>query len=157
MTADNAVQSSDDITPAPPPETSQFDFWLGEWNVAWEGGSGTNTIRSTFGGFVVEEQFRGENPLLQGMSMSVYNPQLGKWQQTWVDDQGSYIALTGEFTNSRMILATERTMNEQRVLLRMVFYNIAANQLDWNWERSNDGGHTWQLLWHIHYTRKQAA
>jgi len=26
---------------------------------------------------------------------------------------------------------------------------------DWNWERSDDGGATWQVNWNIHYTRKK--
>jgi hypothetical protein len=155
MTTNDAQQSSTEV--APPPETHEFDFWLGEWGVTWEGGAGTNSIRSTLGGHVVEEQFRGANPPLQGMSVSVYNPQLGKWQQTWVDDQGSYLALAGGFKEDKMVLAMERMQNNRLVSMRMVFYNITANQLDWNWERSEDGGQTWQLMWHIQYTRKQAA
>jgi hypothetical protein len=37
----------------------------------------------------------------------------------------------------------------------MVWYNIASDQLDWNWERSEDEGTTWTILWQIHYQRKQ--
>jgi hypothetical protein len=37
---------------------------------------------------------------------------------------------------------------------RMVWYNIEADQIDWNWERSNDGGTTWRVLWQIHYQKK---
>jgi hypothetical protein len=37
---------------------------------------------------------------------------------------------------------------------RMVFKNITANELDWSWERSLDGGKTWQVMWPIHYKRK---
>src|SRR5262245_4114943 len=125
MTASDTQQSSADF--ASPPETSQFDFWLGEWDVAWEGGSGTNTIRLLFGGHVVEEQFRSENPPFHGMSLSVYNSQQRKWQQTWVDNQGGYLVLDGQYTNNRMILAMQRTIDERLIDMRMVFYNIAAD------------------------------
>jgi len=40
------------------------------------------------------------------------------------------------------------------VKLRMVFYNIAADSLDWDWERSDDDGASWTLQWRLHYRRK---
>ena len=43
--------------------------------------------------------------------------------------------------------------NGQPILQRMLFYNIRADSLDWNWERSDDGGQTWKTLWKIHYER----
>jgi hypothetical protein len=157
MTASSPQQESSDVPPAPPPEARQFDFWIGEWDVVWQGGSGTNVIRSTLGGHVIEEQFRSEAPPLHGMSVSVYNPQLRKWQQTWVDNHGSYLDLIGEYQDGAMSLGMKRIVNGQPVRMRMLFYNIATDQLDWNWERSDDDGRTWQLLWQIHYTRKQPA
>ena len=27
------------------------------------------------------------------------------------------------------------------------------NEFDWSWERSTDGGATWNVIWPIHYTR----
>jgi len=36
----------------------------------------------------------------------------------------------------------------------MVCYNITADEFDWNWERSDDGGNTWRVLWKIKYKRK---
>jgi hypothetical protein len=36
----------------------------------------------------------------------------------------------------------------------MVWYDIQENKLEWNWERSDDNGQTWRVLWQIHYTRK---
>lgn len=35
----------------------------------------------------------------------------------------------------------------------MVWYNISKNEIDWNWERSDDEGKTWAVKWKIHYTR----
>jgi hypothetical protein len=37
----------------------------------------------------------------------------------------------------------------------MVWKNITANELDWSWEASHDGGKTWQVQWPIHYKSKQ--
>jgi len=91
---------------------------------------------------------------LQGLSVSTYNMQLGKWQQTWVDNSGSYLDFVGEFAAGKMILSREATLAGQPILQRMVWYNIAEQSLDWNWERSTDDGETWQIMWHIHYQRK---
>ena len=49
----------------------QFDFWLGEWDAVWEGGSGTNRVAMGFDGKVVQENFNA--PDLIGMSVSVYD------------------------------------------------------------------------------------
>jgi hypothetical protein len=53
-------------SPAPPscstPEHRQFDFWVGEWDVAMPDGkhAGVNTITREHGGCLVREQWRGE-------------------------------------------------------------------------------------------------
>ena len=41
-----------------------------------------------------------------------------------------------------------------RSLQRIVFYNIGADELYWNWERSVDGGESRQVQWQIHSARK---
>jgi hypothetical protein len=73
-----------------PAEARQFDFWIGDWDAHWgDGARGTNIIRAVLDDAVILENFDGRpgTPLL-GMSVSVYNAALGKWQQTWVDNQG---------------------------------------------------------------------
>jgi hypothetical protein len=134
----------------------QFDFWLGEWDVAWEGGRGTNLIRRILDDKVIEENFDGrpgEN--LIGRSVSVYQPARG-WLQTWVDNQGSYLDFTGGWEDGRMILARAAVVQGQPCRQRMVWYHLAADEFDWNWERSDDAGATWRVLWKIHYQRRRA-
>jgi hypothetical protein len=52
-----------------------------------------------------------------------------------------------------MILQREAIRNGEKILQRMVWKNISANELDWSWESSADGGKTWQVNWPIHYKR----
>ncbi len=139
-----------------PPEAHQFDFWIGTWNVEWgEGKRGTNVIQAALDDAVIVENFDGRpGTSLRGISVSTYNTQLGTWQQTWVDNQGSYLDFTGEFKDGRMILQRRAALNGALFLQRMVWYNLTPDQLDWNWERSDDGGQTWQVLWSLHYTRQ---
>jgi hypothetical protein len=138
-----------------PPEARQFDFWLGDWALTWGGDQrGTNVITSIMDGRVILENFSAlpQSPLV-GMSVSVYNAALGKWQQTWVDNNASYLDFTGEYRDGRMMLQRTARQNGVEFSQRMVWYNIEAEALDWNWERSDDKGATWRTLWHIHYTR----
>ena len=138
-----------------PPE-QQFDFWLGAWDVSWSGAQhGTNIVTRTFAGNVIQENFNAQPAqAFQGMSVSVYNSKIHQWQQTWVDTDGNYWHFTGNYLNDQMVLATDDIIDGKSVKLRMIFYNIRVNELDWRWERSNDGGLTWDLKWQIHYQRK---
>ncbi len=93
---------------------------------------------------------------LRGRSFSVYVPREHRWKQTWVDNEGGYLDFTGSLKNGEMILSREGTRPDgTRVLQRMVFKNIAADQFDWSWENSKDNGKTWQVIWPIHYQRKK--
>ena len=145
--------------PCTHPEARQFDFWIGEWDLVWgEGdntGTGTNIVTSEMDGCVIEENFTsdGEDPFI-GNSLSVYDTESKLWKQTWVDNQGNYLDFAGKFENGRMILQREKFEGGKKILQRMIWYNIAENSLDWNWEKSEDDGEKWILLWHIHYERK---
>jgi hypothetical protein len=105
------------------PGARQFDFWLGEWDLTWaEGGKGTNCIRAIMDDHVILEQFDGSPTVpFQGMSVSTYNSQLGKWQQTWVDNQGNYLDFTGGCQDGKMILSRTARVNGQDITQRMIF------------------------------------
>ncbi|KAA3597988.1 MAG: hypothetical protein DWQ06_12880 [Calditrichaeota bacterium] len=138
-------------------EAKQFDFWVGEWNLTWaDSGKGFNKVEKILGSCVIQENFDGlESTPLKGISVSTYNKNLKKWQQTWVDNSGAYLDFVGEFADGKMILAREFTGKEgKKIMQRMVWFNITKNTLNWNWERSLDEGKTWKPLWQIHYTRK---
>ena len=155
-----------DIPAAPPLadlplEAAQFDFWIGDWACAWEGGQGRNVVRKSLDGRVVLESFDGTPGMnLRGTSVSVFDGGLGKWRQTWVDNQGSYLDLTGGWEADApdgpcMILGTTRTVEGKTVHMRMIFANITADAFDWRWQAAEDHGVTWQDRWTIRYTRKK--
>jgi len=132
---------------------SQFDFWLGEWDCTWgEDGIGTNHVLQIMNDKVIQENFSA--PELKGMSVSVFDPERNLWCQTWVDNSGSYLDFTGGFENGKMILSRDAIVRGEACKQRMVWYNIEADQFDWNWERSDDGGDTWRVQWQIKYKRK---
>jgi hypothetical protein len=52
-----------------------------------------------------------------------------------------------------MVFEREFARDGKQIRQRMVFKNIRGNEFDWSWERSEDGGKTWQVQWPIHYKR----
>ncbi|MCC6499902.1 MAG: hypothetical protein IT313_06505 [Anaerolineales bacterium] len=132
---------------------NQFDFWLGEWDVTWgEDGKGTNRIERILDGKIIRENFDGGG--LQGLSFSAYDSERNLWCQTWVDNTGSYLDFTGKLDEEKMILSRDAIVKGEACKQRMVWYNIDTNRFNWNWERSDDGGVTWRVLWQIKYQRK---
>ena len=141
--------------PSPPAQNRQFDFWIGTWSLTWEGGTGTNTIRRECDGAVVVEDFAAQTgSALKGMSVSVFDARAGQWRQAWVDNQGSYLDFTGGLEGDRMVLSRKANVQGKDIVQRMVWYNIAQDTFDWNWERSDDEGKTWTVVWKIHYARR---
>lgn len=143
----------------PDPRATQFDFWLGAWDLTSGGKpAGTNSITRELDGAVVMEHFvSNKEGGLRGISVSVFNANTGQWQQTWVDNQGAYLDFTGGFHDGKMILQRHASKAGQEFLQRMVWYNITPDSLDWSWQRSDDSGTTWKTLWPIHYRRKAGS
>jgi len=131
---------------------NQFDFWLSDWDVAWgDDGKGTNRVERILDGKIIQEKFSA--PGLQGMSVSSYDPERNLWCQTWVDNNGTYLDFTGTLGDGKMILSRDAIVKGQACKQRMVWYDIRGDTLEWNWERSDDDGDTWRVLWQIHYRR----
>ena len=136
-----------------------FDFWIGDWDVSWRApdgsqGSGRNRIAKVLDGSVIEENFEetpdGKTPPLKGRSLSVLQKS-GVWKQAWVDNQGGYFSLTAQVDGDKRIFITDPVKDTAQ---RMVFHSIRKDALTWDWERSEDGGKTWKLLWRIDYRRR---
>jgi hypothetical protein len=133
-----------------------FDFWIGEWDCAFEGGHAVNTITREFGGKVLMERFRMDAPQRwSGMSVSVYDPDLELWRQTWVDESGSYWPFVGTLVGGDPSFATTEPVDGDQLHKRMVFSDITTDTLHWRWESSPDGA-AWTVNWALDYTRRAA-
>lgn len=146
------------------PET-QLDFWVGEWECTgrsrttpgkdeWTDTKATNSIKKILGGKVVEENFLMDG--FEGKSVSAYDARNRMWRQTWVDNSGGYIALTGSFADGKMTLSQVMGPSAPAGLqMRMVFSSITKDAFTWDWERTTDGGKSWELQWRLNYKRKK--
>ena len=149
---------------AGPQPADLFDFWLGDWDARWVNadgtrGSGRNHVARILDGRVLEERFEedagGSGPRLVGRSLSVRDA-AGTWRQAWADNQGGFFALHAEVEGERRLFVTDATTDAEgrRVAQRMVFHAIGADAFTWDWERTRDGGTSWQRLWRIEYRRR---
>lgn len=142
---------------------TEFDFWVGKWDLNWQYSDGTqgigvNHVEKILDGKVIQENFEakdaGPYQGFKGTSISVFNPNLKTWHQAWADNQGGYFDFTGEVSgDQRIFKATRQQSDGEEVNLRMRFYDIAENSMTWDWEQSRDGGKTWSLQWRIFYER----
>ncbi len=133
-----------------------LDFWLGRWTVSWTGGGhGTNTIRRILDGRVLEESFDGrdDSSHLIGRSLSVRDAADGRWRQTWVDSTGAYLDLAGVAIDGRIAFQRETIVNGVEVMQRMVWLDVTTDAFRWQWQRSQDGGASWDVAWEIAYQR----
>jgi hypothetical protein len=121
-----------------------LDFWIGEWDVRWDGGAGTNTITPELGGGVVLERF--ESPDLRGLSVSVHDGE--RWRQAWVDSNDTYLDFTGGWAGDEFELLHVR----DDACFRMRFTEIGPDSLVWLWEQRVAAA--WELKWRIDYARR---
>ncbi|MEW6738142.1 MAG: tetratricopeptide repeat protein [Acidobacteriota bacterium] len=140
------------------PEARQFDFWIGEWEVKTQDGRlvGNNSVQLILGDCVIYENWTGTGGG-SGKSFNLFNQNRGKWQQTWVDSQGSIIEFVeGEYRDNAMKFRAEiRTQDGNVTLRRLTFYNLDPNRVRQYSEISRDNGKNWQTEYDFYYYRKK--
>lgn len=138
-------------------DASTFDFWLGEWDCAFEGGHAVNVVTREHEGNVIVERFSADVPqAFSGTSVSVFTEHDGAWRQTWVDDAGCYWAFEGGLVDGNPSFGTPVPVDAEQLYKRMVFTDIGVDGFHWRWESSPDG-ETWTVNWEIDYRRRPSA
>jgi uncharacterized protein DUF1579 len=149
------------------PEYRQFDFWIGDWDLAvharsaptsdqWGEARGHQHVEAILGGCAIAEHFTADGPQTPwaGASYSSWQPALSQWRQTWVDDSGGYLAFRGGLEHGAMTLYGEpREAGGKRFQMRMVFRDVTADSLRWEWQRSDDDWATAAPMIAIDYRR----
>lgn len=133
-------------SPAPPsscgcctPAHRQFDFWLGEWEVySQDTLAGTNRISLLQDSCLLREEWTSARSGYTGTSYNYYDARTQQWYQTWVDNQGGALRLSGGLVQHQMVLQSDRFTGQDGKERR---HRITWTPLD-------DGGvrQHWQLL-----------
>lgn len=138
--------------------SKDFDFWIGEWDVAANGQfAGTNSIRPILDGCVLQETWTGAGGSA-GSSFNFYNPQTKSWQQFWVWRNGTTLELAGGYSEGKMVLEGEsRDREGNPVLNRITWYNNPNRTVRQHWQISKDDGASWQDAFDGLYTKHKES
>jgi hypothetical protein len=143
----------------PPPEASQFDFWIGEWTVTQPDGkaAGESRILSINGGRALLENWTSASGNYAGKSLNSYDAASGKWKQFWVDTGGLVLELSGGMVDGSMVLSGKSKGPAGKDMLDRISWTPNADgSVRQHWEQSDDGGATWKTAFDGRYVKKPA-
>lgn len=135
------------------PEYRQFDFWLGEWDVADASGKpvGRNRITAVQKGCALSEQWEGKGGV-SGTSLSAWDDERRRWHQTWIDSTGGVLLLEGGIVEGRMVLAgTANDATGKPARQRITWQKLSDGRVRQTWESSVDDGATWTIAFDGYY------
>ena len=134
--------------PCDAPEHRQFDFWLGEWDFVVPGGPPqrpTNTITADPDGCAIDENFVTPTGV-NGRSVSFYNPANQQWHQTYIDDMGTRLRMSGKLEGGTMLLYTDASSR--------FGWTPGTDEVRYYGETSPDGGVTWTVTFDSKYVAR---
>ncbi|MEL7186441.1 MAG: hypothetical protein AAFN50_08420 [Pseudomonadota bacterium] len=137
---------------------SDFDFWVGEWDVHVASGqfAGGNAITREQRGCVLIEQWQSVTGGT-GSSINYLDKATNEWVQLWTDASGGQIHIRGGLTDDGMLLeGTIHTVaNGVTLPFRGLWTPLEDGRVRQFFEQSNDDGETWVPWFEGFYTRKE--
>ena len=137
---------------------SEFDFWLGDWDVHGSAGglAGTNTIAKEERGCVLIEKWTNSAGGT-GQSINYVDKITGEWVQVWNAEGGSQINIRGGMTDEGMLLVgTLHTISDGTTIpFRGLWTLLPDGRVRQFFEQSTDDGQTWTAWFEGFYTRKE--
>jgi hypothetical protein len=135
---------------------SEFDFWVGEWDVHTADGklAGQNRIESAQKGCVLLENWTGASGG-KGMSINYLDKTTDEWVQIWNSEGGSQINIRGALTADGMLLEghIHYVSNGTTAPFRGLWTLLDDGRVRQFFEQSNDAGKTWLPWFEGFYTR----
>ncbi len=137
------------------PRFSEFDFWLGEWEVHSADGRyvGSNVIAKLERGCVIVERWTGAAGGT-GQSINYFDLEHAQWTQIWGAADGTQISIRGGLTEQGMRLTGKiRSLDSPAAAdFRGLWTKLDAGRVRQFFEQSNDGGKTWTPWFEGFYT-----
>jgi hypothetical protein len=137
---------------------------VGKWEVHPSGADkiiAHSLIEKKYSGCAVRENWMplGHEVSGGGGSLSIYDPRLKEWRQTWMDSAGSRVQLDGGFVDGIMSITgvwPNFAGPGQDALVRMKYQKQPDGQVRQWADASNDGGKTWKPAFDFVYRRVEA-
>lgn len=142
-------------------EFRQFDFWIGDWDVASAADNthqGSSHVAKEMGGCVIWENWTSAGSPYFGKSYNTWNGNLKRWEQYWVDNAAGVIFFHGGLKDGVMDYWTDDVPQASGGTLRrhLQFFNLGSDKVRQFSQGSTDEGKTWHVEYDLIYTRKSA-
>ncbi len=139
------------------PESRQFDFWVGRWQVSTtqqpDRHVADSLIEKLYGGCAIRENWA---PLKgnDGGSLSSYVADAKAWRQTWVDAAGARVDFGGGWNGQAMVLTGLWPQPGHPTQLTRMTYTLRPDgAVRQQGETSDDQGRTWSASFDFLYRR----
>lgn len=146
-----AATASDSCTSNP--ANRQLDYWLGNWKIGSAGNAHSNVTLSLDKCLVVENWDGGGGH--RGRNMFGYSADDKSWYGMFADNEGRvHVFTSGKVADGTAEFGgTSRGPNGESTLNRVKVIRLNPNKVEQTWEKSNDNGATWNVVFRGEYSR----
>jgi len=138
------------------PESRQFDFWIGEWDVVTTQGhdpAGSSSIQLILNNCVILENWTGG---ITGKSFNHYDAATKKWIQDWGESASNGVHFEGTLENGTMsFYADNLNADGTRLRRHLQFFKLDEDHVRQISQQSTDRGKTWSVEYDLTYSRKK--
>lgn len=136
----------------------RFDFWVGDWDVfdteAQTGSVQAHAIVQPIAGGCAIHELYEQNDGLVGDSILSYDGVRKRWQQTWVTNRGSFMAIAGDIKDGALVLEGEAHLKNGTTVLQRITWQPQDAQVRESAVVSKDGGTTWSPAFDVLFRRR---
>ena len=143
-----ATSDAQQSSPCSARQYRQFDFLIGEWEVSDTRGQrlGANRIERILDGCVLYESWTGASGS-RGHSFNTWDPSDNKWHQSWFDNEGTILNISGGMINGEMVMEGDRRLADgTRQLERITWTPDVDGTIRQLWQSSRDQGMRWTVV-----------
>ena len=142
-----AVEKSTTPACAGVAEYHQLDFWIGDWDTfdsdtPKDPSVARAHVDAIAEGCAIHELYE-QNDGLIGDSILSYDPVRKQWQQTWVTNRGSIMAIVGDFKDGALVLQGEVHLKNGTTVMQRVTWKHQNDGVREFAVLSKDGGKSW--------------
>jgi hypothetical protein len=141
------------------PHSSDFDFWVGEWDVYITGTKtliGRSSIIKEDGGCTIMEHFTSVNLPASGHSINYYDLNTHSWIQLYVGSGGrGQLFSNGVYQDKAMRFTYSVDRGGKRLTGNFIFFDMGPDTCRQYNDISTDGGKTFKVNYDYTYVRRK--
>lgn len=159
-----------EITPAKTSAASDFDFFVGNWQIRnkklktrlnncteWTEFPASSTMFKTLNGIGNVDQFITtiEGKPFEGMTVRLFNPLTRLWSIYWADSNTGVldVPVVGSFEKNTGLFYTKDIFNGKNILVVFNWDKTDPDEPIWSQAFSDDNGITWEWNWYMYMKR----